>query len=74
MPRLAAVPRCTLHPARLELALLDAQVARELLALRSCWRGCASRLAADANVESEEQKRPQQDRCNCGQHPAHGLK
>jgi hypothetical protein len=31
------------------------------------------RLAADPNVESEEQKRPEQDCCNCGQHPAHGL-
>lgn len=30
------------------------------------------RLAADPNVESEEQKRPEQDCCNYGQHPGHG--
>lgn len=30
------------------------------------------RLAADPNVESEEQKRPEQDCCNYGQHPCHG--
>jgi len=30
-------------------------------------------LAADLNVESEEQKRPEQDCSNCGQHLAHGL-
>lgn len=30
------------------------------------------RLAANPNVESEEQKRPEQDCCNYGQHPANG--
>ena len=30
------------------------------------------RLAADPNVESEEQKRPEQGCCNYGQHPGRG--
>jgi hypothetical protein len=42
--------------------------------VRAC-PGCGAsprlRLVADPNVVSEEQKRPEQDCCNYGQHPAH---